>query len=77
MLMDTEREADIGIGQDYPFGKLEAGECIISQGIADLNEVAVGDQLTDVAINLYNLTRTQSVYFNEFVKDPDMKPVVP
>ena len=56
--MDTEREADIGIGQDYPFGKLEAGECIISQGIADLNEVAEGDQLTDVVINLYNLTRT-------------------
>ena len=30
LLMDTEREEQIGFGPNYPFGKLGTGECIIS-----------------------------------------------
>jgi hypothetical protein len=29
--MDTKREAELGIGENYPFGPLKAGECLISQ----------------------------------------------
>ena len=28
-IIDTERESQIGIGTDYPFGPLSAGECIV------------------------------------------------
>ena len=29
MLIDTEREKEIGLGKDYPFGKLGPGECVL------------------------------------------------
>ena len=30
ILMDTDREKEIGLGPDYPFEPLKAGECIVS-----------------------------------------------
>ena len=30
MLIDTDLEKEIGLGADYPFGPLEAGECVVS-----------------------------------------------
>lgn len=33
MLMDTDREKEIGLGPDYPFSKLEAGQCLVSYSL--------------------------------------------
>jgi hypothetical protein len=31
MLIDTEREKEIKLGEQYPFGALNTGECLISE----------------------------------------------
>jgi hypothetical protein len=33
ILMETQREKDIMLAPDYPYGPLEAGECILNSGI--------------------------------------------
>ena len=49
MLIDTKREKQIGLGPDWPFEPLGAGECIISRQLADTFnndfKVNVGDTL--------------------------------
>ena len=42
--MDTEQEKAIGLGADYPFDPLEAGECVI--GNTWSSKFKVGDQVT-------------------------------
>ena len=42
--IDTERERQIGLGPDYPFEPLEAGQCVISQSLVAPN-VTVGSTI--------------------------------
>ena len=45
LLMDTEREKQIGLGPNYPFEKLAAGECIISTIMGDEFGIEAGDHI--------------------------------
>ena len=62
VLMDTDREKSIDLGPDYPFGKLNPGECIIPTGLA--NKLSVGDKTVEIGttigvlMNLKNITNT-------------------
>ena len=44
ILMDTERESDIGLGPDYPFDPLGAGECIVSDEYSE--NFGIGETIT-------------------------------
>ena len=43
MLMDTQREADIGLASRYKFEPLKDGECFIDKKMANGLQVEVGD----------------------------------
>ena len=49
ILIDTEREKEIGLGPDWPYKPLGPGECIISRVFADTiyddYDVGIGDKL--------------------------------
>ena len=44
VLMDTEREKTIGLGPEYPFEPLSAGECIVSKTYAE--NFGIGETIT-------------------------------
>ena len=71
ILIDTEREKEIGLGTDWPYKPLGPGQCIISRAFADTiyddYAVGIGDKL-NLNVLIYNLTQTQADYFNEFEK---------
>ena len=46
MFIDFEREAEIGIGVDWPFPDLKEDECIVSDEIKDHFNLAVDELLT-------------------------------
>ena len=85
ILLDTEREKEIGLGPEYPFEALSDGECIISSEFAnrvDLNQwVSItGDMryLLDNQINYYNEHRpagSEEVRFKYFYMYFDCKVV--
>lgn len=43
MLMDTEKEREIGLGTAYKLDEMNEGECLISQDIADNLALEEGD----------------------------------
>lgn len=61
MLMDTDRETEIGLGSDYPYEPLAAGECLIPSIFA--TDFSVGDEF-EIYVSLYELTDTQSNFYN-------------
>ena len=69
LLIDTELEKSIGLGTEYPFGKLDAGECIVSP-IFENNGYSVGDTVR-VYVWLTQLIRAQAEYYNQNVRAPD------
>ena len=52
MAMDTQREKDIGLGPDWPYGVLNEGECIAASTFGDDYEIKDGDTIY-FQINLY------------------------
>ena len=52
MLMDTDREKEIGLGASYPFEKLQTGECFINAQMASTLKVQTGDVIYN-QLNLY------------------------
>lgn len=62
LLIDTQREEDIYLGTQYPFGTLEAGQCLIAdyvQDEMDLNDIH--------AIQLYlNMTFTVTAVMENY-----------
>jgi len=43
MLMDTEKEREIGLGTMYKYEAMSEGQCTISKEFADQLKVEVGD----------------------------------
>ena len=43
MLMDTEKEREIGLGTMYKYESMSEGQCTISKEFADQLKVEVGD----------------------------------
>ena len=63
ILMDTERESEIGLGSDYPFDPLGPGECIISDTYSD--NFGIGEIITlRIGEDLFDLLYTQAAYYN-------------
>ena len=63
ILMDTERESDIGLGPDYPFDPLGAGECIVSDAYSE--NFGIGETITFVVHgDLYDLVQVQADFYN-------------
>ena len=48
--IDTDREAELGIGTRWPFPKLQPDECLIAKVMADKYFIKVGDV---AHINIY------------------------
>ena len=52
MLIDTDREKEIGLGASYNFAKLDVGECFINNQMAESLKVTTGDVIYN-QLNLY------------------------
>lgn len=75
LLIDTELEKQIMLGPDYPYGPLEAGECIINSGILIDNPLLkVGDTI-HVEIELEDLIKDMSKVFNRYYREPGARNV--
>ena len=46
VLIDTEREKEIGLGKDYPFGKLGPGECVLHSIWQEKYGLEIGSKIT-------------------------------
>ena len=65
MLMDTNRELQIGLGVDYPFGPLGAGECVISNHYQyTVKNVQIGQEIDIYVWNFGNLMSTMAYEYN-------------
>jgi hypothetical protein len=45
ILMDTEREREIGLGSQYPYPALKTGECLVGEEYASILGVTEGDYI--------------------------------
>ena len=63
-MLDTKRESDIGLGTDWPFEALNAGECLLSESFSGAD---IGDDIT-VNVNLHNLINAMANHYNNYIK---------
>ena len=62
MLIDTDLEKEIGLGADYPFGPLEAGECVVADVWKSRN-YAEGDKL-NIKAGLFELINNMAYQYD-------------
>ena len=68
MFMDTERENQIKLGQDWPYNTLNEGECLASSSFSETYKVKQGDTIIfnyTLANNMKNL----HAYYNEVANE--------
>ena len=63
-VIDTDREKEIGLGTQYPYGPLGSGECIISKDYEDYPKIRKNGEIK-LQVNLNPLVHTQIKFFNE------------
>ena len=63
-VIDTDREKEIGLGPQYPYGPLASGECIISSDYEEFPRIKKNGEIK-LQVNLNPLIRTQVKFFNK------------
>ena len=63
-MLDTKRESDIGLGTDWPFEALNAGECLLSDSYTGAD---IGDDIT-ITVNLHYLIITMIEHYNSHIR---------
>ena len=62
IMLDTEREKEIGLGPEYPYDALADGECIISSEFSD--KVEIGDWVK-IQFDMRYLMQALIIHYNE------------
>lgn len=86
-LISSEREKNMGLGRDYPFGKLQKGEVLIHKKLGENlklgkgEKIEMGFKIDDVMCNLveafnYGKKENERVNFEEVLKVDFKVPVV-
>lgn len=86
-LISSEREKSMGLGRDYPFGKLERGEVLVHRKLGENLGLVKGDKtevsftMDDVMCNLaeafnYGRVGTEKLKFDEVMKLQFKVPVI-
>ena len=68
ILMDTEMEREIGLGNQYNYPALKDGECLISDGLAQTLEVKEGDYIYHSIKVAQNIKQLVDIYNEKFAK---------
>ena len=66
-LLDTKRESEIGLGTDWPFEALNAGECLVSD---QFSGAEIGDEIT-LKLQIVFLLKAMIKHYNNDVKAED------
>lgn len=69
LLMDTQREKDIGLASSYQYDAMTEGQCLISQSYADTLEVEVGDVIY-LNLPIYENLKALIHQYNKEVAEP-------
>ena len=77
MLIDTEKEREIELGRDYPYGKLSEGECLVHKNLINNNQnefsmtIPLNNFITDTLFLYYydnrNITNQTAEYLEELI----------
>ena len=62
--MDTDREKELNIGQDWPYDALPRGGCIFNKDL-DEEEIKVGDDIR-IAVGIGELLTTIIANYNNY-----------
>jgi hypothetical protein len=74
-MIDTEREKEIGIGTDWPYGPIPPQGCTMSTTIAGKWGLAVGDKI-QMSAKIVPLLNQIADYYNGFAEDHGLEPAV-